>query len=152
MKNYGETIKAIRKAKGMLLKELVDEQLSISLLSQFENGRLSISCERFHLILSKLEVKFEEFIVLHSESPHSPLHVAISRYMGAANVTSLKELEKLKTNYQELLTYYHHNYSMELDHSLQLIRFNYETKKSFFNGISMLDASSTHSHLLDSAK
>jgi len=152
MKNYGETVKTIRKAKGMLLKELVDEQLSISLLSQFENGRLSISCERFHLILSKLEVKFEEFIVLHSESPHSPLHVAISRYMRAANVTSLKELEKLQTNYQELLTYYHHNYSLELDHFLQLIRFNYETKKSFFNGVSMLDASSTHSHLLDSAK
>ncbi|MBO0462713.1 helix-turn-helix transcriptional regulator [Enterococcus sp. DIV1298c] len=152
MKSYGKTIKEIRKAKGMLQKELVDEQLSISLLSQFENGRLSMSCERFHLLLSKLEVKFEEFIVLHSESPYSPVHVAISKYMRATNVASLKELEKLQENYEELLAYYHENYSLELDHFLQIIRFNYETKKSYFKGVPMHEASLMHSHLLDSAK
>ncbi len=44
-----------------MLKELADDHLSVSLLYQFENNKTTISCERFHLLLEKLEVSYEEF-------------------------------------------------------------------------------------------
>jgi transcriptional regulator with XRE-family HTH domain len=61
LNTYGSTIKQIRKSKGLMLKELADDHLSVSLLSQFENNKTTISCERFHLLLEKLEVSYEEF-------------------------------------------------------------------------------------------
>ncbi len=42
-----------------------------SLLSQFENGKTTISCERFHRLLDKLEVSFAEFQLLHTGEHHS---------------------------------------------------------------------------------
>lgn len=42
MKSYGKTIKEIRLSKGILLKGLADKQLSMSLLSQFENEKSTI--------------------------------------------------------------------------------------------------------------
>lgn len=65
MNTYGSTIKQIRKSKGLMLKELADDHLSVSLLSQFENNKTTISCEIFHLLLEKLEVSYEEFFLTH---------------------------------------------------------------------------------------
>ncbi|MHA6073449.1 MULTISPECIES: helix-turn-helix domain-containing protein [Enterococcus] len=66
MKSYGKTIKEIRLSKGILLKGLADKQLSMSLLSQFENEKSTISCERFHHLLSKLQVTLDEFILMQN--------------------------------------------------------------------------------------
>ncbi|MGM0147855.1 helix-turn-helix domain-containing protein [Enterococcus sp. AZ162] len=81
MKSYGKTIKEIRLSKGILLKGLADKQLSMSLLSQFENEKSTISCERFHHLLSKLEVTFDEFILMQTENTFSASQLAIIEYM-----------------------------------------------------------------------
>ncbi len=96
MNNYGATVKELRKSKGLLLKELVDEQLSMSLLSQFENGKTTISCERFYRLLDKLEVSFAEFQLLHTAS--SEAQKLMVDYVRSMGIESIDEVPKLKRN------------------------------------------------------
>ena len=96
MNNYGATVKELRKSKGLLLKELVDEQLSMSLLSQFENGKTTISCERFHRLLDKLEVSFAEFQLLHTGEHHSEAQKLMVDYVRSMGIESIDEVPKIK--------------------------------------------------------
>ena len=152
MNNYGATVKELRKSKGLLLKELVDEQLSMSLLSQFENGKTTISCERFHRLLDKLEVSFAEFQLLHTGEHHSEAQKLMVDYVRSMGIESIDEVPKLKKKYQKLTTYFQQHYSLELDHFLQLIRFDYLMKEELFKGVPIEEAYLKHNYCLDSAK
>ncbi|OTN75055.1 hypothetical protein A5886_000099 [Enterococcus sp. 8G7_MSG3316] len=153
MKSYGATIKAIRKSKGLLLKELVDEQLSLSLLSQFENEKTTISCERFHLLLDKLEVRFDEFQLLQTGQTHSIKQAEIRSYVVAMGpVSRLEELEALEAKYQKLLLYHQQHYSLELDHLLQLFRFDFLMKQDILSGLPTLAAYEKYSDCLFGAR
>lgn len=152
MNNYGATVKELRKSKGLLLKELVDEQLSMSLLSQFENGKTTISCERFHRLLDKLEVSFAEFQLLHTGEHHSEAQKLMVAYVRSMGIESIDEVPKLKKKYQKLTAYFQRHYSLELDHFLQLIRFDYLMKEELFKGVPIQEAYPKHNYCLDSAK
>ncbi|WP_206856008.1 helix-turn-helix domain-containing protein [Candidatus Enterococcus mangumiae] len=152
MKTYGRTIKEIRLSKGILLKELIDDQLSMSLLSQFENEKTTISCERFHRLLSKLEVTFDEFIWIQTGNTFSASQLEIIEYVEYMDINSITEWAKLEAKYHELQNYYQDNYSLELDHLLQLFRFDLAMKKGIIEGTPLLTSYQKHSHYLDSAK
>ena len=153
MQSYGATIKSIRKSKGLLLKELADEQLSLSLLSQFENDKTTISCERFHRLIDKLEVRFDEFQLIQTGQTHSAKHAEIMSYVAAmGSVDRVEDLEGLEEKYQALCLYQQQNYSLEVDHLLQLFRFDYLMKQDILSGSPMLAAYEKHSDCLGGAK
>jgi len=58
----GEKIREIRKQKGLTLQELsVQTQVSISLLSQIERGKVDPAVSTFWKICSVLQIPFNEF-------------------------------------------------------------------------------------------
>jgi Rgg/GadR/MutR family transcriptional activator len=153
MQSYGATIKAIRKSKGLLMKELVDEQLSLSLLSQFENDKTTISCERFHRLLDKLEVRFDEFQLLRTGQTLSPIQAEILDYVAAmGEISDVGELQGLAEKYRSLCLYQQQHYSLEIDHLLQLFHFDYCMKKDIFSGLPSLAAREKYSACLSGAK
>lgn len=152
MKSYGKTIKEIRLSKGILLKGLADKQLSMSLLSQFENEKSTISCERFHHLLSKLEVTFDEFILMQTENTFSASQLAIIEYMEYMYIETIQDWIKLEEQYEKLYIYYQENYSLELDHVLQLFRFDLAMKKEIIQDTPVLEAYKKHNHYLEPAK
>jgi Rgg/GadR/MutR family transcriptional activator len=152
MSTYGSTIKRIRKSKGLMLKELSDENLSISLLSQFENNRTSISCERFHSLLEKLEISYEEFFAMHSGKKYSESKQKIVEYIQFMEVNSLADIVVLRKAHQELACFFQQNYSLELDHFVQLTRFDLEMKAAVLEGSTLLESLPKHRYYLNNAK
>ncbi|WP_446899265.1 helix-turn-helix domain-containing protein [Clostridium sp. LBM24168] len=65
MSIIGTKLKKIRKANGLSLKELsarIDKKISISFLSDIENGRSNPSFEKLNLIAAALETPVSFFI------------------------------------------------------------------------------------------
>ncbi|OOM70013.1 transcriptional regulator ClgR [Clostridium puniceum] len=63
--NLGDKLKAIRKAKGLSLKQLskdTDEQVSVSFLSDIENGRSNPSIDNLKIIANTLNTPVSYFI------------------------------------------------------------------------------------------
>lgn len=64
MTNLGIVFRDIRTNKGLKLKDIADDNLSLSLLSKFELGDSDISATRLLYLLEKLNISFEEFSIL----------------------------------------------------------------------------------------
>ncbi len=62
MKTFGATIKEIRKSKGLKIKDVAGEDMTVSLLSKFERGESDITSAKFHKILDRLNVSNDEFM------------------------------------------------------------------------------------------
>ena len=63
--NLGDKLKAIRKAKGLSLKQLskdTNEQVSVSFLSDIENGRSNPSIDSLKIIATTLNAPVSYFI------------------------------------------------------------------------------------------
>lgn len=73
-------------------------------------------------------------------------------YVRSMGIESIDEVPKLKKKYQKLTTYFQQHYSLELDHFLQLIRFDYLMKEELFKGVPIEEAYLKHNYCLDSAK
>ena len=63
--NLGNTLRKIRKSKGISITAIADEYLSKSQISRFERGESEISCIRLINLLNKLNISLEEFINLY---------------------------------------------------------------------------------------
>lgn len=60
----GHTFKEIRLSRGMGLKELCDEDISISSLSNFERGKTDISFTKFIRLIEKINISYDEFVYM----------------------------------------------------------------------------------------
>ena len=67
MKMYGETLRGIRKQKGLSMQELAEGICSVSFLSKFERGHSDIALGLFTRILEKLMVSIDEFLYIHND-------------------------------------------------------------------------------------
>lgn len=61
----GETLRMVRKGKGISICKLADWNLSKSQISRFERGESEISCIRLINLLNKLKMTLEEFLTIH---------------------------------------------------------------------------------------
>lgn len=61
MPALGETFRALRKSKGLTLKEIADEQVSVAVISKFENGTSMLGVDRFLHLLDQIHVTTSEF-------------------------------------------------------------------------------------------
>jgi len=134
LKSYGETIKHIRKSKGIVLKALAGKDLSISLLSQFENNKTTISCERFHTLLRKLEVSYDEFVLLHTEEMPNAFSIEMMEYLELMRECSVSgDIDKLTRGLAALESELRNSYSLRLDHMIQLLKMDLALKEILFN-------------------
>lgn len=69
---FGNTIKEIRVGKGLSQSFVVENTISQSNYSRFENGEIEISARAFINILNKMEVSFEEFLLFHQQEKANP--------------------------------------------------------------------------------
>ncbi|MCI2170895.1 helix-turn-helix domain-containing protein [Schleiferilactobacillus perolens] len=65
MAALGETIRQIRRNKGLTLAEVADDQVTASFLSKFERGVTDMGTDRFLHILNRIHTTPEEFFYIH---------------------------------------------------------------------------------------
>lgn len=113
METYGETMRRIRKQKGLTLKELAEGVCSVSFLSKFERGDSDITLGIFTGILNKLMVSSDEFLYIHNEYQPDKLeqffiNVRTAYYeQDSVGLKRLKELEMKKWQQAGVKTYYY---------------------------------------------
>lgn len=96
-KDFGKTIRKIREGKQMKQIELVDENLSKSQVSRFENGETEINAYRLINILDKLNISMEEFLIIHDQDEtHVENFASLIQFIGkermAGRMDTIKEL------------------------------------------------------------
>lgn len=62
--NIGQVFKEIRISRGLGLKELCDNDISISSLSNFERGKTDISFTKFMKLIEKVNISYDEFMYM----------------------------------------------------------------------------------------
>lgn len=67
MKKLGETIRKIRRLKGITQYEIYDGVVSRSFYSAFEHGKYEIKASAFLIFLERLEISLEEFKYIQNE-------------------------------------------------------------------------------------
>ena len=102
----GDKLKAIRKAKGLSLKQLskdTKEQVSVSFLSDIENGRGKPSIENLKIIASALNTPVSYFI---DDSENSLFSGAIEDTEFIPVVELLKDFKEWNIEDKKELQYY----------------------------------------------
>ncbi len=100
--NMGKTIQYLRESKGFKLKELCNDILSISQLSKIENGEVIPSADKFIKILSRLNVRYDEFILLMNDEfleTKIMLEKKLAESVKLRNTQSLQKLSKDASTY-----------------------------------------------------
>ncbi|HAT55690.1 MAG TPA: hypothetical protein DCW31_10740 [Lactobacillus sp.] len=61
MSSLGQTFRELRKSKGLTLKEVADDQISVAVISKFENGASMLGLDRFLHLLNQINATTSEF-------------------------------------------------------------------------------------------
>lgn len=116
MKSYGEIFNYLRKNKGLTLKELAEDGISVSLIAQFEKGQSKISFDRLVILLNKMSVKMDEFMQLVNLGKLPQEDQFMKDYFELINnYAPLADLYHLET---EILAYSQAKPSLKLAHFL----------------------------------
>lgn len=99
----GLALKKVRKSKGLKLKDLVTENLSDSQLSNIEKGKNIPSTEKFIQLLSKLNIRYDEFTPLLKDDY---LKAKETIAMKPSSVIASKDLDTLEAFISETNHYY----------------------------------------------
>ncbi|RNA66909.1 helix-turn-helix domain-containing protein [Alteribacter keqinensis] len=106
MERYGQTLRKIRKQKGLSMKELAGDSLSVSFLSKFERGESDISLTLIDQLLSRLHVSYDEFLYIHHDYSNRTIdsffHRVNQAYMEQ-NIGKLEQLAEVEENQNHLI-------------------------------------------------
>lgn len=92
----GETLKAIRKNKGMTLKEAAGETISISHLSRVEKGENKCSTNEFFQLLENLNTSIEEFEFLRGNEREEAQQKILHEIVLATNKKDISKLQEIE--------------------------------------------------------
>ena len=95
MKNYGTVIRNIRKRKGLTLKEVAGNGVSLSQLSNFELNNSGFSLDKLFTVLENMSVSLEEFehaVRGYRLNPFDQLVREASSLFNEENIHGLKKL------------------------------------------------------------
>ncbi|MEK4197945.1 helix-turn-helix domain-containing protein [Cytobacillus sp. FSL K6-0265] len=138
--NYGQNFKNIRISKGYSLKEVAEGIISSSFLSKFERGESDISLSNFILLLNKLNISIEEYILISRDYQPSEFEIFLHKIRHAYEQNNIPFLisiykEEEKKWKSHLSSSYKCNYIMTKALILDLNR-NFEITDSERNFIS----------------
>lgn len=137
IKNLGSTLQQVRKQKNIKLKELSSNTLSISQLSKIEKNETIPSADKFILLLSKLNIKYDEFILLLDDDYLNLKSELGIKFAKLANQQNIEELDKLLLEVKKYsIAYtdiYFKNLYIQVISTLDLIQSNnnYSTAKEY---------------------
>lgn len=94
----GNLVKNIRTAKGLSLKEVSGDKISLSLISKFERGESEISINKFFVLLENMNITFEEFTGLIEKDYPSRVNKLIKNASKSYFENNILALEKYKKN------------------------------------------------------
>lgn len=103
MKPFGPIFKNLREEKGYSLKEVASDIVSIPTLSNFENGHSDIKLTNFVLLLNRIQLTHDEFMIHYSDEGI----VEINQLIRDSRLFSGKDMDKsamykLKDKYLDL--------------------------------------------------
>lgn len=123
MASLGETLRLLRKDKGLTLKELATDSISQAFLSKVERGQSDISQSHFEILLSRLHVTYDEFKLVQNnyESPDRfSFYKQLQKFISEKNIygiSRLYEYEKsLVTNSSDNTSEHVHNMAIAYCH------------------------------------
>lgn len=96
MREFGQTIKEIRKNKGMTLKEAAGDILSTAQLSRFENGKSQISAQNFYFILQNLSITNDEFQCILEDDREKRQFLRLGEISDYLNNRDFDKLENIR--------------------------------------------------------
>ena len=106
MELYGPTLRKIRKQKGLSLKELCKDSLSVSFLSKFERGESDISLTSMNQLLTRLNLSYDEFLFIHNDYSNETIDSFFSRVNQAymeQDIVKLEQLMEVEENKNHLI-------------------------------------------------
>lgn len=106
MTEIGETIKKIRRGKGILQKDLYKGIVSKTFATQFEKGVHRINADAFLEILDRLLMTSKEFQRIHNDfqiNDYTELSYAISDAINQKDINRLEALQKKLDSYQHIV-------------------------------------------------
>lgn len=98
MRTYGETLRNIRKQKGITLKQLAHNVCAVSFLSKFERADSDITITLMEKLLENLMMSFDEFIYIHQNYESAQLEQFFHQVEDAYLKQDLEQLIKLKND------------------------------------------------------
>lgn len=135
----GELYRELRIARGLKLKDVVRDNLSLSQLSRFENGQTMLSADRMLLAISSIHMTFAEFgyaLNNYKETPYFAVGKKIMELYGKQDVEGLKGLLEEYKDYERSEIYNRLNlliikdciYSLESSYTIDQEEINLLTK------------------------
>lgn len=109
----GEKIKRARVYKGITLKELCGNQISISKMSCIENGKIKVDGDTLHYIADKLEVEYDYLV----QDVYDQLLVNL-KLLRSNSIEYNKIEEFIKYNLEYALEYSYYDFAFELIHRM----------------------------------
>lgn len=97
MMSLGELYRELRMARGLKLKDVAGENLSISQLSKFENGQTMLTADKLLVAISAIHMSFSEFghaLNHYQESSYFKLGNQLANLQVAGDIDGLKEVLK----------------------------------------------------------
>lgn len=101
----GELFKELRLARGLKLKDVARENLSVSQLSKFENGQTMLAADKLLIAIQGIHMTFSEFgyaLTQYQESDLFKIGNQLVNFQAKRDVEGLRDLLK---NYRPRETY-----------------------------------------------
>lgn len=97
MMSLGELYRELRMARGLKLKDVAGQKLSVSQLSKFENGQSMLIADKLLVAISAIHMSFSEFghaLNHYQESSYFKLGNQLANLQVAGDIEGLKEVLK----------------------------------------------------------
>ena len=101
----GELYKELRMARGLRLKDIAQDNLSIPQLSRFENGQTMLAADKLLLAISAIHMSFAEFGHAVNNYETTDFFKMGSRIMNLHQDQDIEGLKQLLEDYKDYETY-----------------------------------------------
>lgn len=103
MKTIGETLRQIRESKGLKLKDLAINDVSVTFISKVERNESNIGLNKFESLLDGLHVSYDEFKYLQNGYSQNPQKEFLEKLDGFVINENLYGLTRLYENEKILI-------------------------------------------------
>lgn len=123
MKTIGETLRQIRKDKGLTLQDLATSGVSATFISKVERNESHIGLHKFEALLTGLHVSYDEFKYLQNDYSQDAQSAFLDKLDGFVRNENLYGLQRLSQNEKMLIpkknpekSVHFHNMTLALCH------------------------------------
>lgn len=101
----GELYKELRMARGLKLKDVARDNLSVSQLSKFENGQTMLAADKLLLAIEGIHMTFPEFSYALIQYQESDLFKTGKRLVELQAKKDIEGLKQILNDYQDMESY-----------------------------------------------